>query len=70
MIIGFLIAIVSVALIAKALLETILGICMIAQSVFWHSVAAVLNALALILDGYRWIWRALTTETSPSHAKA
>jgi len=70
MIIGILIFVVFAILLAQAILETILGTCMIIQSLFWHSIAAILEGLALVLDGFRLIKKSFTGKALPAKARA
>ncbi len=46
MIIGILFAIVFTVLLAKAILETIWGCCLIIHGLFWHTIALILRMLA------------------------
>lgn len=47
--IGIVIFIVFISLLAKAIFETLWGICIIVHGIFWHGIAFILSALAAIL---------------------
>lgn len=47
--IGIVILLVFLSLLAKAICETIWGICIIIHGLFWHFIAAILAILAKIV---------------------
>lgn len=62
MIIQFIIFVIFLVLLTQAILETILGLCMIAQGLFWQLIGAILSGMARLLDAYLWVRKAFTTQ--------
>lgn len=69
MIIQIIIFVIFLFLLAQAIFETILGVSMICQSLFFHSLGFILSGLARLLDGYRWIRKACTVKALPAKAR-
>jgi hypothetical protein len=57
MIIGILFFSVFFALLAKAIFETIWGLCIVIHGLFWHAIAIALKALANTIRAYNKIVR-------------
>jgi hypothetical protein len=53
MIIGILLFVVFAFFLTQAIFETIWGVCLIINGLFWHAVAFFLHGLAFVLRGFK-----------------
>ena len=69
MLIGIILFVVFIALLVKAILETIWGVCLIIQGFFWRAIGYTLDVLIFLIRAYKKVTRKFCQKPKPTPIK-